>query len=206
MSASESPSALRLLAVDVELELRRVLRAVRAHAARAADSCAASAQQLVARLPSARRGRGRRGPAAGSRSRSALPSSGIAGGANGEDRCASLILAKRSHGARRRRACACSCGPCARPSPCSLTNAMPDVLAAAAEAEAGDGEHAFDRVLLVARGSSCSTCSSTAQVRSCVAPGGSCTWRDQMPWSSSGRNAVGRRTNSSAMSADDQRR
>ena len=39
----------------------------------------------------------------------------------------------------------------------------------------------------------CSTCSITASVRSCVAPGGSCTFTMMLPWSSLGRKDVGRR-------------
>jgi hypothetical protein len=40
-----------------------------------------------------------------------------------------------------------------------------------------------------------STVFSTSSVRSWVAPTGSWAWTNMMPWSSSGRNAVGRRTN-----------
>ncbi|MCY1556598.1 hypothetical protein D9M68_933590 [compost metagenome] len=38
-----------------------------------------------------------------------------------------------------------------------------------------------------------STCFITASVRSCVAPGGNCTLTSSVPWSSLGRNEVGRR-------------
>ena len=38
-----------------------------------------------------------------------------------------------------------------------------------------------------------STCFITSSVRSCVAPGGSCTFTSMVPWSSLGRNEVGKR-------------
>jgi hypothetical protein len=38
-----------------------------------------------------------------------------------------------------------------------------------------------------------STCCITSSARSCVAPGGSCTLTSRLPWSSLGRNEVGRR-------------
>ncbi|CFP62707.1 Uncharacterised protein [Bordetella pertussis] len=41
--------------------------------------------------------------------------------------------------------------------------------------------------------------SMVAWVRSLVAPAGACTWANRMPWSSSGRNAVGMRMNIQAM-------
>ena len=38
-----------------------------------------------------------------------------------------------------------------------------------------------------------STCCMTDSARSCVAPGGSCTFTMMLPWSSCGRNELGRR-------------
>ncbi|MDT4844248.1 hypothetical protein FQZ97_781990 [compost metagenome] len=46
-----------------------------------------------------------------------------------------------------------------------------------------------------------STCFITASVRSCVAPGGSCTLTSKLPWSSLGRNEVGRRRYTTAAAA-----
>ena len=67
----------RLLAVDVDLELRRRPRRRSARTAASAGSLRAIAEQLIARREELRRGSGRRGPGARSRSPSRLPSSWI---------------------------------------------------------------------------------------------------------------------------------
>ena len=47
----------------------------------------------------------------------------------------------------------------------------------------------------------CSTFFSTSIVRSCVAPAGSTAWTSTIPWSSSGRKALGIRTSSTPSTA-----
>ena len=102
-----------------------------------------------------------------------------------------LDLRQRDHGAA-------GDAPARVPAPLPLVpvlqvdEAQGGVLAAAAEAEAGDGEQAVHIVLLVLKEVMLHRLDRFS-VRSLVAPAGSETWLIRMPWSSFGRNAAGRR-------------
>ncbi len=176
MSAERQPERARLLLVDLDPALRRVLQAVRAH----------RRQRRVLRAPCRATGRAPaiscswpRPPRSWSCMSKpvALPSSRMAGGVNAKTMAS--VTCDSAPIARRRCAATLRSGAAALVPVLQVDEAQAGVLAAAGEAEAGDGEERRRRCPSRPRGSSCSIASTRLSVRSLVAPGGSVTWTEQ---------------------------
>ena len=116
------------------------------------------------------------------------PSSGIGGGLSAKMKAS--FTRDSAPMARPAMALAECCGPGRSSQGLSVTNEMP------AFCPWPENEKPITATMLLTSGClsmKASACSTTARVRSCVAPGGSWMLSRMLPWSSCGRNEVGRR-------------